>query len=233
MVLAAGRGERLRPLTDWMPKPLLAVGGQALIERHLLAIRAAGIVDVVINTAHLGTMIEEFVGDGSRWGVRVRYSREPAGALDTGGGIMQALNLLGPEPFLIVNGDVATDYRFSRATVAANDLAHLVLVPNPDHNPLGDFTLRSGRVSKTGSDRYTYAGVAVLHPALFSGCKPGRFPLAPLLHRAAREGAVAGELHRGHWTDVGTLGRLRGLERELTSEAQWTPSSWPPAVASD
>ena len=219
MVLAAGRGERLRPLTDWIPKPLIAVGGQALIERHLLALRAAGIIDVVVNNAHLGKMIEEFVGDGSRWGLCVRHSREPAGALETGGGIFQALTLLGSEPFLIVNGDVATDYEYSGATLATGDLASLVLVSNPEHNPLGDFTLREGRVGLAKGKRHTYAGIAVLRPALFAGCKPGRFPLAPLLRQAARDGLVGGHLHHGRWTDVGTLPRLRGLERELTSGA--------------
>jgi len=208
MILAAGRGERMRPLTDTTPKPLLSVGGQALIEYHLNALVAAGISEIVINLAWLGTQIRDYLGDGSRYGTVIHYSDEGDSALETGGGIAYALPLLGDEPFWIVNGDVHARYPFDIATPAGEDLAHLVLVSNPDHNPGGDFALHDKRVSNSGPAMYTYSGIALLRPELFAGHPGGAFPLAPLLRRAADSGRLGGELLEGAWVDVGTPDRL-------------------------
>ena len=217
MILAAGRGERMRPLTDHAPKPLLPVAGQPLIAHHLQALRAAGIVDLVINTGHLGEQLPATLGDGRDWGVRIAYSPEPPEALETGGGIFQALPLLGAKPFLVVNGDVWTDYPFAGLPTAPAGLAHLVLVDNPPHHPQGDFALEadSGRVGEHGARRLTFSGISVLRPELFAGCAPGRFPLGPLLRRAMADGAVTGERYGGAWRDVGTPQRLAELDREL------------------
>ena len=211
MLLAAGRGERLRPLTDSTPKPLLEVRGEPLIGWHLRALARAGVREVVINLAWLGGQIRARVGDGARYGLAVQYSAEPEGALETGGGIFQALPLLGPGPFLVVNGDTYTDIEFARLAIAPGELAHLVLVPNPAHHPRGDFALRDGLVQAEGGPRLTYSGVGVYRPELFAGCQPGRFPLLPLLQQAIAARALGGELHRGAWTDVGTVERLSAL----------------------
>jgi MurNAc alpha-1-phosphate uridylyltransferase len=217
MILAAGRGERMRPLTDHAPKPLLPVAGQPLIAHHLQALRAAGIVDLVINTGHLGEQLPATLGDGRDWGVRIAYSPEPPEALETGGGIFQALPLLGAKPFLVVNGDVWTDYPFAGLSTAPAGLAHLVLVDNPPHHPQGDFSLDGdgGRVGEHGARRLTFSGISVLRPELFAGCAPGRFPLGPLLRRAMADGAVTGERYAGAWRDIGTPRRLAELDREL------------------
>lgn len=217
ILLAAGRGERMRPLTDTTPKPLLRVAGRSLAEHHLRALAAAGITEVVVNLAHLGAQIEAALGDGRRYGVQLGYSREPDGALETGGGILQALELLGPEPFAVVNGDTWSDFPFARLPARPDGLAHLVLVDNPAHHPGGDFSLAGGRVRAAGGATLTYSGIAVLDPALFAGCRPGRFPLAPLLHAALARDAVAGEHWRGRWCDVGTPERLRALDAALTA----------------
>lgn len=217
MILAAGRGERMRPLTDHTPKPLLPVSGRPLIEYHLRALAAAGVRDVVINHAHLGERIEQALGDGSRFGVRIHYSPEHP-ALETGGGIFHALPLLGSEPFLVINGDVWTDMPLSRlleSVLPANDLARLVLVENPPHHADGDFSLQHGRVRNEGRPRYTFSGIGLYHPRLFAACRPGAFPLAPLLRRAMTTDRVGGELYRGRWVDVGTPQRLAELDREL------------------
>ncbi|MGE0081916.1 MAG: N-acetylmuramate alpha-1-phosphate uridylyltransferase MurU [Thiohalomonadaceae bacterium] len=215
-ILAAGRGERMRPLTDQTPKPLLKVGGKRLIEYHLEALVAAGFRDVVINHAHLGQMIEEALGDGSRYGARIQYSAEGT-ALETGGGICKALPLLGPGPFVVVNGDVWTDYPFERLRRAPAGLAHLVLVPNPPQHAEGDFVLATdGQVRAEGEPRLTYSGLGIFRPELFLDCPPGRFPLAPLLRLAMAHGRVTGELWTGAWTDVGTPERLAELDRSLT-----------------
>lgn len=212
MILAAGRGERLRPLTDHTPKPLLQAGGKRLIEYHLEGLVAAGITEIVVNHAHLGAQIEAALGDGTRYGARIHYSREPSsGGLETGGGIMQALPLLGDTPFIVVNGDVWTDYPFHmlvRHTLAPGDLAHLVLIDNPPHHPSGDFTLQAGRVYETGAPTLTFAGIGLYRRALFDSCIPGTFPLAPLLRAAMRRGKVSGEHYHGTWIDVGTPERL-------------------------
>ncbi|MFO1351189.1 MAG: nucleotidyltransferase family protein [Gammaproteobacteria bacterium] len=209
ILLAAGRGERMRPLTDMTPKPLLIVAGKALIMHHLDALRAAGISDIVINLGHLGEQIATTLGDGRRFGVAIRYSWEPPSALETGGGIFQTLALLGTEPFLAVSSDIWCDYPFQRLVgFQPSGLAHLVLVDNPPHHAQGDFALRDGRVANSGSVLFTYSGIAVLRAALFQGCQRGRFPLAPLVREAAGAGQVSGEHHAGVWSDVGTPERL-------------------------
>lgn len=216
MILAAGRGERMRPLTDHTPKPLLPVAGQPLIIHHLRALRAAGITELVINTGHLGERLPAALGDGRDWDVRITWSPEPPEALETGGGIFQALPLLGAEPFLVVNGDIWTDYPFACLPAAIPDLAHLVLVDNPPHHPTGDFALAAdGRVMETDTARLTYSGISVLRPELFAGCAPGRFPLGPLLRRAMGRNQVSGEHYPGDWRDIGTPQRLGKLDREL------------------
>ena len=211
MVLAAGRGERLRPLTDRTPKPLLEVRGEPLLGWHLRALARAGVREVVINLAWLGAQIRSRIGDGAAYGLQVQYSAEPEGALETGGGIFQALPLLGPGPFIVVNGDTYADIDFAKLAIAPHELAHLVLVPNPAHHPRGDFALRDGLVQSQGEPRLTYSGIGVYRPGLFAGCQPGRFPLLPLLQAAIAARALGGELHAGAWTDVGTVERLEAL----------------------
>ncbi len=215
MILAAGRGERMRPLTDRTPKPLLQVGGKPLILYHVEALARAGIVDLVVNHAHLGEQIEAFLGDGGDWGVSISYSPEPPGALETGGGIFNALPLLGDAPFLVVNGDIWCDCDFSRLSCPPGRLAHLVLVENPEHNPAGDFQLQDGKIVNEGDSRLTFSGIGLYRRGLFAGCEPGAFPLAPLLRKAADDGLVSGEWYRGDWRDVGTPGRLEELDQYL------------------
>ncbi len=204
----------MRPLTDRIPKPLLRAGARPLIVHHLEKMAHAGYRDVVINLAHLGAKIRAALGDGRRWGVRIRYVHEPPGALDTGGGIRNALPWLG-ERFLVVNGDVWTDHPLTPPRLGSADLAHLVLVPNPPHHPEGDFALERGRVRLQGPRRLTFAGIGWYRAALFEGQALGRYPLAPLLRRAIVRDRVAGQCHAGRWTDVGTPERLRVLDREL------------------
>lgn len=211
MILAAGRGERMRPLTDTRPKPLLPVAGKPLIVHHIEHLAACGIDRLVINHAHLGGMIEAYLGDGSAWGVEIHYSPEQR-ALETGGGIFQALSLLGEEPFLVINGDIWCDYDFARPRLKGGMLAHLVLVTNPPHHPRGDFVLRGGNVEAEGGERLTFSGIGLYHPRLFAPCRPGAFPLAPLLRQAMARGAVSGEHYEGRWADVGTPERLAALE---------------------
>jgi MurNAc alpha-1-phosphate uridylyltransferase len=219
MILAAGRGERMRPLTDHTPKPLLPVAGRPLIVWHIERLAAAGITELVINHAHLGPQIEQVLGDGARWGVRIRYSPEGEGrALETGGGIYRALPLLGERPFLVINGDVWTDIDLGRLALPAGALAHLVLVDNPAHHPAGDFRLAAGRLRPDGAPRLTFSGVGVYAPALFDDCAPGAFPLAPLLREAIARDRVTGEHHRGRWIDVGTPERLAGLEALIAAD---------------
>jgi len=215
MILAAGRGERMRPLTDDIPKPLLRVHEKALIEYHIEALQRAGVRALVINHAHLGAQIEAALGDGTRFGVRIRYCPEPPGALDTGGGIFNALPLFDDEPFIVVNGDIWTDFPFARLAPPAG-LAHLVLVDNPPQHPAGDFVLNDRRVDAEGGARLTFSGIGVYRPALFASCRPGRFPLAPLLRNAMRDAQVTGEHYRGLWMDVGTperLAQIRAMAR--------------------
>jgi MurNAc alpha-1-phosphate uridylyltransferase len=220
MILAAGRGERLRPLTDGVPKPLLEAGGKPLIGWHLERLAAAGCREVVINVSHLGERIVERLGDGAAWGLRIAFSREPQ-PLETAGGMALARGLLGPDPFLVVNGDVYCEVDLARLRRVAlgERLAHLVLVPNPAHHPTGDFTLDAGRIGNAAAPRYTYAGIAVIAPALFAGVEAGsKAQLAPLLRAAAERRLVGGELFVGTWLDVGTLERLSALEAYLAAK---------------
>ncbi|HXV06865.1 MAG TPA: nucleotidyltransferase family protein [Burkholderiales bacterium] len=221
MILAAGRGERMRPLTDATPKPLLPLAGKPLIVWHLERLAAAGLHEVVINHAWLGERIEALLGDGTRYGVRIRYSAEGS-ALGTAGGIARALPLLGAGTFLVINGDVYTHIDFVALAARASDigpqaaLAHLVLVSNPEHHPDGDFALDGGRVHSAGARRLTFSGVGLYAPQLFAGIAAGtRAHLAPLLHKAMAEGRVTGEHFTGCWTDVGTPERLAQLDARL------------------
>lgn len=215
MILAAGRGTRLRPATDTIPKPLLDIDGESLIARHLRKLADAGIEEVVINTGWLGAQLPAALGDGGHWGLRIAWSPEGWPALDTGGGIHNALPLLGDGPFLLVNSDIRSDIDYARLAAAGrgDDLGRLVLVPNPPQHPGGDFALRGDRVTSSGDPRHTYSGVAVLDPALFAGCTAGAFPLAPLLRAAADAGRLSGSLHQGYWSDVGTPERLAAIRQ--------------------
>jgi MurNAc alpha-1-phosphate uridylyltransferase len=219
MLLAAGRGERLRPLTDRIPKALVEVAGKPLILWHLERLAPSGCTEAVINVSHLADEIIGRIGDGKRFGLRIRYSRE-AEPLETAGGIAKALQLLGAQPFLLVNADVYCDVDFAplAALELGGRLAHLVLVPNPAHRAQGDFSLRDGGVGNTGSPRYTYAGVAVISPRLLASVRSGdKAPLGPLLRQAADQGLISGELHAGLWQDVGTAERLAELEATLAA----------------
>jgi len=207
MILAAGRGERMRPLTDHTPKPLLTVHDKPLIVWHIERLKKAGFSQLVINHAHLGEQVEHALGDGSAFGVSIAYSPEET-ALETGGGIAHALPLLGEQPFLVVNGDVWTDINYAALALDEGDAAHLVLVNNPSHNPNGDFALNKGRVSVDGSDKLTFSGVGLYQPHLFSDQSEECFPLAPLLRNAMSQNTVSGQHHQGIWTDVGTPERL-------------------------
>ncbi len=217
MILAAGRGVRMRPLTDACPKSLLEVGGKPLIVRLLQRLARAGFGEAVINHAYLGHMIEAALGDGSRFGLSIRYSPERE-ALETAGGIAQALPLLGPEPFLVVNADIYSDHDFSALAQLdlRDDLAHLVLVDNPPQHPRGDFALSAGRVRESGERLLTFSGMGVYAPRLFGGIPPGaKVALAPLLRKAMVAQRVSGEHYRGRWHDIGTVERLQALDAEL------------------
>jgi MurNAc alpha-1-phosphate uridylyltransferase len=215
MILAAGRGERMRPLSDRIPKPLIEVRGKPLIEHHLSRLAQAGITQVVINLAWLGSMIREHLGDGSRFGVRIEYSDESPRALETAGGILRALPLLGDGAFLVLNGDNFTDYPLARAALAPDRDAHLVLVPNPPQHPKGDFGLAQGLALPSAAVQYTFAGVAVYRRAFFAGCVDGAFPLKPLFLKSMAAGRCSAELYGGFWEDVGTLARLHALNCRL------------------
>jgi MurNAc alpha-1-phosphate uridylyltransferase len=223
MLLAAGRGERMRPLTDTCPKPLLRAGGKSLLQWHIERLVAAGITEIVINHAHLGAQIEAAFGDGAAYGADIRYSPEPAGALETAGGIRQALPLLGNAPFLVISGDIHCDWPLENARnckVGAGGtapLAHLVMVPNPDFHPEGDFGLRDGLLSEAGApQRLTFGNIGVYHPAMFADITPGSVAkLGPMLRALMRDGRVSGELYEGAWTNVGTPQQLAELDRRL------------------
>ena len=216
-ILAAGLGKRMRPLTDHTPKPLLMAGGKRLIEYHIEALVSAGITEIVINHARFGEQIEVALGNGSRYGAKIYYSAEGDHVLETGGGIVKALSLLGDAPFIVVNADVWTDYSFTHLPQQPDGLAHLVLVDNPEHHAVGDFILRDGKVYSEGEGRkLTFSGIGVYRPELFSACTPGVFPLAPLLRQAMQQERVSGEHYAGRWMDIGTSERLAELDQLLT-----------------
>jgi N-acetyl-alpha-D-muramate 1-phosphate uridylyltransferase len=215
-ILAAGRGERMRPLTDRTPKPLLPAGGKPLIVWHMERLAAAGFREIVINHAHLGEQIEAALGDGSQWGLHIRYSAEPPGALETAGGIANALPLLGDQPFLVVNGDIWCDMDFGQL-FKSTETAHLVMVANPEHHVGGDFSLDGEQVVyANGEQTLTYAGIGIFSPSFFAGVKPGTvMKLRPLLDAAIAAGTLTGERYTGRWVDVGTPQRLAELDAEL------------------
>ncbi len=228
MIFAAGRGKRMRPLTDATPKPLLEVGGKRLIEWHLEKLAAAGISRVVINTSHLADQFPAVLGDGHHWGLQIDYIDEGPVALETGGGMLNALDLLGAGPFLLINGDIWTDVDFGRLQCDPTRLAHLLMVPNPAHVAGGDFALGTdGLLTEHGPDRLTYSGIGIYRAALFDDWQaslgdhagaaesPPRFPLAPLLRAAMRERHVSAELFEGNWIDVGTPQRLAELDAAI------------------
>jgi MurNAc alpha-1-phosphate uridylyltransferase len=225
MILAAGRGERLRPLTDTIPKPLITVGNHRLVEYHIQALEQAGIRRVIINLAHLGRCIEDALGDGSSYGVEILYSREPEGALETAGGIHHALPLLGDAPFLVINGDIRCDHPLDSLAISANMEMHLVLVPNPAHNPRGDFSIADDaeagplRHPAGGSATHTFAGLGVYRPAAFRGLDAGPAPLAPLIRQCIDRGTASGEIHRGYWLDVGDHERLQQARRDARADS--------------
>lgn len=217
MILAAGRGERLRPLTDELAKPLIKVAGKSLIEYHIENLASAGIKEIIINTAWLAEKIHQQLGDGSKYGVGIVYSDEGK-ALETAGGIINALPLLGDESFLVVNGDIWCDFDFSALPkLNANRQAHLVLVDNPPHNLQGDFALHHNLVRNTGDVMYTYSGVGIYRADFFSAQKKGVSPLAPIIRKKCETDLVSGQYYAGRWTDVGTLERLQQLEKQLSS----------------
>ncbi|HEY4211515.1 MAG TPA: nucleotidyltransferase family protein [Steroidobacteraceae bacterium] len=219
IVLAAGRGERLRPITDTLPKPLVPIAGKPLIGYHLHALARVGVRDVVINLSWLGSVIRETLGDGRDYGVRISYSDEGPVALETGGGIFKALPLLGPDPFLVVNGDVWTDVDLASLKLRDDADAQLVFVPNPAHHVRGDFALEGDLVVERDTGRLTYSGIGVYRPEFFAGCSPGKFPLAPLLRRAIAAGRLRGLLHPGDWCDVGSPARLAELDQRVRAAA--------------
>lgn len=215
MILAAGRGERMRPLTDRTPKPLLEVAGRPLIHYHLEALSRAGIDDVVINLSWLGEQIRDALADGQLWNLTLHFSEEGHPPLETGGGIFRALPMLGPDPFLVVNGDVWSDFPFDTLALADRDLAHLVLVDNPAHQQQGDFVLDDTRVHDDGRSgpRLTFSGIGLYRPELFAACAGGAFSLIPVLKAAMARDRVSGSHHSGKWLDVGTPERLKALEQ--------------------
>ena len=216
MILAAGRGERMRPLTNVVPKPLLKVAGKSLIEYQIDALAKAGIVELVINCAWLGQQVINRLGDGNRYGVSITYSDEGEEALETAGGIINALPLLGSEPFVVVNGDIWCDYDFNQLPNKIPGLAHLVMVDNPEHNPEGDFALKGdGHLAIEGSNKLTFSGIGVYKPELFAGLANGKQPLAPLLRQAMQQQQVTGEQYKGEWLDIGTPERLDELNQRV------------------
>ena len=217
MILAAGRGERMRPLTDAMPKPLLQVGGHPLIHYHVAALARAGIDKVVVNLAWLGEQIRDYLQDGSRYGVSITYSEEQPAALETAGGIFRALRWLSPGPFLVVNGDIYSDVPYWQLRLSPRADSHLVLVPNPPQHAAGDFGLQDGLAvpRSDAAPSYTFAGVGLYRESFFAGCRDGAFPLKPLLLRSMSAGRCTAQLHQGGWEDVGTPARLQALNERL------------------
>lgn len=221
MILAAGRGERMRPLTETTPKPMLLIKGKPLIQYHVENLVAAGIVDIVINHAVLGEQIENYLGDGGQWHARIRYSSEHDEPLETAGGIIKALPLLGEEPFITVNADICTDFPFQQLVEqtgkSAATLPHIILVDNPAHNPQGDFALCDDRVMNEGETMLTFSGISIFSPGLFKDCPVGTgLPLTPLLRQAANQGRLQGSHYRGLWRDIGTPERLQEAQESIS-----------------
>jgi N-acetyl-alpha-D-muramate 1-phosphate uridylyltransferase len=216
MILAAGRGNRLRPLTDGCPKPLIKVGGKPLLLHHLESLKRAGFQEVVINVSHLAEQIVQTIGDGSDLGLRIQYSYEEQ-ALETGGGVQKALPLLGPRPFLLISGDIFTDFPLDKIALPHDKWAHLVLVPNPPYHPEGDFALEGDRVTRKNptAHNWTYGNIAVIDPVLFEGAQSLKFPLASLFFQSMFEHKISGELYKGAWHNIGTVEDLKKLEDEL------------------
>ncbi|OGV39851.1 MAG: mannose-1-phosphate guanylyltransferase [Legionellales bacterium RIFCSPHIGHO2_12_FULL_42_9] len=221
LILAAGRGKRLRPLTDTLPKPLCRVQGVTLIEYHLIHLSQAGFTRIIINHAHLGDQIRQYLGNGSQWDVSILYSPEPPGALETGGGIYTALQRFGiNDPFITVNADILTDYPFAELKIPTASLAHLILVPNPKHNNQGDFGLdKQGALSNTNK-QYTVAGIIGYRPKLFSHCEPGRYSVIPLIKKGIEKKQITGEVFKGQWQDIGSIERLDEANRLYCARSQ-------------
>lgn len=217
MILAAGRGERMRPLTDIVPKPLLEIAGKALIVYQIEALEAAGVRDIVINTGYLAEQIQYELGTGTSFGVDILYSHEGDNILETAGGIIQALPLLGEDPFIVTNADIFTDFDYRSLPEQLDSDAHLVLVDNPPHNPEGDFAFEKGRISGEGKEKLTYSGIGLFHPHFFKNCNPGRFPLAPLLHQSAQVERLSGQYFTGLWNDIGTPSRLKEINDSVVN----------------
>lgn len=211
MILAAGRGERMRPLTDSIPKPLLTVGPKSLIEYRLESLGNAGITDCIINLSYRAAQIRDYLGDGHRWNLSIHYSYEGEQPLESAGGIIQALALLGEEPFIVMSADLWTDFDLTQLPVRPDSLAHLVMVDNPQHNPAGDFSLQRDKIDNSGPNMLTYSGIGVYQPLLFSGYAPGRRQLKPVLAKAIEQNRVSGQYFHGCWSDIGTPERLANL----------------------
>lgn len=220
MILAAGQGKRLRPLTDTIPKPLIKIGKYAIIEYRLQSLASAGIKEVVINVAYKAQQIMDALGDGSRYGVKIEYSIEPEEGLETGGGIFNALPLLGNEPFVLNNADIWTDYSLQKLPKKISGLAHLVLSNNMPHHPEGDFALDGNYVIEHGAPKYTYSGIAIYDPILFKDCQPGFFSVVPLLKAAMKNKLVTGEHYPGQWVDIGTIQQLEYLRNSILEQAK-------------
>ena len=218
MILAAGRGERMRPLTDKVPKPLLVIAGKALIVYQIEALEAAGVKDIVINTGHLGDQIQYELGTGTSFGVDILYSHEGDNILETAGGIIQALPLLGEDPFIVTNADIYTDFDYQSLPEQPDYDAHLVLVDNPPHNLKGDFALENGCIIEQGSQKLTYSGIGIFYPHFFENCKPGRSPLAPLLRLSAQAKCLSGQHFTGLWSDIGTPERLKQINESIVNK---------------
>ena len=220
MILAAGRGERMRPLTDHTPKPLLLAGGKPIVVHTIEKLVAGGFDEIVINHAHLGHQIEDYLGNGKQFGATIHYSSEGE-ALETAGGIINALPLLGSEVFLVINGDIATDFPFAKLRNKSLELAYLVLVNNPGHHPEGDFGLTNdGFLTENGAEKYTFSGIGLYHPDLFKNIPAGKSKLAPLLREAMAQQRVSGEKYAGFWMDIGTPERLRELDFYYTERSE-------------